>query len=145
MRSWRNKEKGEENGYENQKDGDRFFAACALTFTAAAFAVSAVEAGAEGVSLQGEGDSFLLSETNYAADQSFVYTATVSFASFTNTANRNDGVMNQYYAVLSAFIGRELKIRVVDDATGGWGCIAVDAFVTYYAVAPDTVGGIVVK
>ena len=37
-----------------------------------------------------------------------------------------------YKADLSEFMGRSLKIRVVDNATGGWGLITVDSFVTYY-------------
>lgn len=37
-----------------------------------------------------------------------------------------------YKADLSEFMGRRLKIRVVDNATSGWGLITVDSFVTYY-------------
>ena len=37
-----------------------------------------------------------------------------------------------YKADLSEFMGRSLKIRVVDNATSGWGLITVDSFVTYY-------------
>ncbi len=37
-----------------------------------------------------------------------------------------------YKADLSEFMGRSLKIRVVDNATFGWGLITVDSFVTYY-------------
>ena len=40
--------------------------------------------------------------------------------------------MVQYKADLSAFMGRSLKIQVVDNATAGWGLITVDSFVTYY-------------
>ncbi len=40
--------------------------------------------------------------------------------------------MVMYKADLSAFMGRSLKIRVVDNAIGGWGLITVDSFVTYY-------------
>ena len=37
-----------------------------------------------------------------------------------------------YKADLSRFMGRSLKIRVVDNATNNWGLITVDSFVTYY-------------
>ena len=37
-----------------------------------------------------------------------------------------------YKADLSAFMGRSLKIRVVDNGTSNWGLITVDSFVTYY-------------
>ena len=37
-----------------------------------------------------------------------------------------------YKADLSAFMGRSLKIRVVDNSTSNWGLITVDSFVTYY-------------
>ncbi len=40
-----------------------------------------------------------------------------------------------YKADLSAFMGRSLKIRVVDNATNNWGLITVDSFVTYYKEA----------
>ena len=37
-----------------------------------------------------------------------------------------------YKADLSEFMGRTLKIRIVDNATAGWGLITADSFVTYY-------------
>ena len=37
-----------------------------------------------------------------------------------------------YKADLSEFMGRSVKIRVVDNATNNWGLITVDSFVTYY-------------
>ncbi len=40
--------------------------------------------------------------------------------------------MVMYKADLSEFMGRSLKIRVVDNASSGWGLITVDSFVTYY-------------
>ena len=40
--------------------------------------------------------------------------------------------MIMYKADLSEFMGRSLKIRVVDNATSNWGLITVDSFVTYY-------------
>ena len=42
-----------------------------------------------------------------------------------------------YKADLSEFMGRSLKIRVVDNATSGWGLITVDSFVTYYKEASN--------
>ena len=40
--------------------------------------------------------------------------------------------MVQYYADLSEFMGRSVRIRVVDNAKSNWGLITVDSFVTYY-------------
>ena len=37
-----------------------------------------------------------------------------------------------YKADLSEFMGRSLKIRIVDNATNNWGLITADSFVTYY-------------
>ena len=45
--------------------------------------------------------------------------------------------MVMYKADLSEFMGRSLKIRVVDNATSGWGLITVDSFVTYYKEASN--------
>ena len=42
-----------------------------------------------------------------------------------------------YKADLSEFMGISLKIRVVDNATSGWGLITVDSFVTYYKEASN--------
>ena len=44
-----------------------------------------------------------------------------------------DAVLVRYIADLSAYIGRTARIRVVDQATGGWGCVSFDNVVTYYA------------
>lgn len=41
--------------------------------------------------------------------------------------------MALYKADLSEFMGRSVKIRVVDNATSDWGLITVDQFITYYA------------
>ena len=56
----------------------------------------------------------------------------------------NDGVymanMAQYVADLSAFANRSVKIRIVDDASSGWGLLFADDFITYYeseAEVPD--------
>lgn len=44
--------------------------------------------------------------------------------------------MKVHAANLSAYIGRTVYIRIVDDATWSWGCMALDDFITYYASAP---------
>ena len=46
--------------------------------------------------------------------------------------NSNEGYMFLFKADLSEFIGREVYIRVVDNASAEWGCLAVDSFITYY-------------
>ncbi len=48
-----------------------------------------------------------------------------------NTDN-NEGYMFQYKADLTAFMGQEVYIVVVDNAENAWGCLAVDSFITYY-------------
>ena len=45
----------------------------------------------------------------------------------------NEGRMFQFKADLSDFLGREVYIRVVDNASEAWGCLAVDSFITYYS------------
>ena len=45
--------------------------------------------------------------------------------------------MFQFKADLSEFMGSEVYIRVVDNATEDWGCLAVDDFITHYASAED--------
>ena len=44
----------------------------------------------------------------------------------------NEGRMFCFKADLSAFIGTDVYIRVVDNASYDWGCLAVDSFITYY-------------
>ena len=44
----------------------------------------------------------------------------------------HEGRMFHYKADLSAFMGTEVYIRVVDNAAADWGCLAVDSFITYY-------------
>ena len=44
----------------------------------------------------------------------------------------NEGRMFCFKADLSAFMGTEVYIRVVDNAAEAWGCLAVDSFITYY-------------
>ena len=45
-----------------------------------------------------------------------------------------------YKADLSSLLGREVKIRVVDNATNNWGLICVDSFITYYE-DEESIGG----
>ena len=45
---------------------------------------------------------------------------------------QQDAVLIQYVADLTAYVGRTLRIQVVDQATGGWGCVSFDDVVTYY-------------
>ena len=45
--------------------------------------------------------------------------------------------MVQYKVDLSAYIGRNIKIRIVDNAVNDWGLLFVDDFVTYYPSADD--------
>ncbi len=40
--------------------------------------------------------------------------------------------MVQYVADLNEFAGREVYLKVVDNATSAWGLMAVDSFITYY-------------
>ena len=40
--------------------------------------------------------------------------------------------MFHFMADLTQFMGREVYIRVVDNASSAWGCLAVDSFITYY-------------
>ena len=47
------------------------------------------------------------------------------------------GILKQYVADLSAYIGRSVRIQVVDYASSGWGCVSFDSVVTYYASTDD--------
>ena len=49
-----------------------------------------------------------------------------------DNADSNEGRMFQFKADLTQFMGREVYIRVVDNASNAWGCLAVDSFITYY-------------
>ncbi len=46
--------------------------------------------------------------------------------------NHNEGYMFLFKADLTEFMGREVYIRVVDNASADWGCLAVDSFITHY-------------
>jgi len=50
-----------------------------------------------------------------------------------DNADSNEGRMFQFKADLTQFMGKEVYIRVVDNAENAWGCLAVDSFITYYA------------
>ena len=54
-----------------------------------------------------------------------------------DNSDTNEGYMFSFKADLSAFMGREVYIRVVDDAENAWGCLAVDSFITYYESIED--------
>ena len=48
-----------------------------------------------------------------------------------------DAVLKTYVADLSSYIGRSVKIQVVDFASSGWGCVSFDNVVTYYNDQPE--------
>ena len=45
--------------------------------------------------------------------------------------------MVAYKVNLSAYVGRHIKIRIVDNAVDDWGLLFVDDFITYYSKASD--------
>ena len=49
-----------------------------------------------------------------------------------DNVDANEGRMFLFKADLSTYIGSEVYIRVVDNASEAWGCLAVDSFITYY-------------
>ncbi len=54
-----------------------------------------------------------------------------------------DAVLKLYVADLSAYIGRTLRLQVVDQAENNWGCVSFDNVVTYYASLDKLPEGIV--
>ena len=58
---------------------------------------------------------------------------------------RNDAVLVKYVADLSAYIGRTVRVQVVDNATYDWGCVSFDNLVTYYASKPEGLDAVDVK
>ena len=58
---------------------------------------------------------------------------------------REDAVLKFYVADLSAYIGRSVRIQLVDNATHDWGCVSFDNVVTYYENAPEGMRAIDVK
>ena len=53
-----------------------------------------------------------------------------------------DAVLKLYVADLSAYIGRTVRIQVVDYADRDWGCVSFDSLVTYYASADSIPDGL---
>ena len=49
-----------------------------------------------------------------------------------DNADSNEGRMFLFKADLTEFMGTEVYIRVVDNASEAWGCLAVDSFITNY-------------
>ena len=54
-----------------------------------------------------------------------------------DNGDSKEGYMFQFKADLTQFMGKEVYIRVVDNAEGSWGCLAVDSFITNYASVED--------
>ena len=54
-----------------------------------------------------------------------------------DNADTNEGRMFQYKADLTEYMGRDVYIRVVDNASSAWGCLAVDSFITHYEAETD--------
>ena len=50
---------------------------------------------------------------------------------------QQDAKLIQYAADLSAYIGRTVRIQVVDQADSGWGCVSFDNVVTYHTSQPE--------
>ena len=50
---------------------------------------------------------------------------------------REDAKLKSYVADLSAYIGRSVRIQVVDNATYDWGCVSFDGVKTYYESKPE--------
>ena len=50
---------------------------------------------------------------------------------------QRDAILIQYVADLSAYIGRTVRIQVVDYASNGWGCVSFDHVVTYYPAGAE--------
>ena len=60
-------------------------------------------------------------------------------------ASSNEGYMFLFKADLSAFMGSEVYIRVVDNAVNDWGCLAVDSFITHYSTVEELPEAILVQ
>ncbi len=58
---------------------------------------------------------------------------------------REDAVLKTYVADLSAYIGRSVRIQLVDNATSDWGCVSFDNVVTYHTTVPAGIAAIDVK
>ncbi len=58
---------------------------------------------------------------------------------------REDAVLKLYVADLRAYIGRTVRVQVVDNATYDWGCVSFDNVVTYYESKPNGMDAVDVK
>ena len=58
---------------------------------------------------------------------------------------QHDAKLIQYAADLSAYVGRTVRIQVVDYASSGWGCVSFDHVVTYHTSQPDGIEAIDIK
>ena len=56
-----------------------------------------------------------------------------------------DAVLKTYVADLSAYIGRTVRVQVVDQAENNWGCVSFDNLVTYYTGKPEGITAIDIK
>ena len=56
-----------------------------------------------------------------------------------------DAVLKTYVADLTAYIGRTVRIQVVDQAESGWGCVSFDNVVTYHTSKPEGIDAIDIK
>ncbi|MBQ3066824.1 MAG: hypothetical protein IJD18_02230, partial [Clostridia bacterium] len=56
-----------------------------------------------------------------------------------------DAVLKTYVADLSDYIGRTVRIQVVDNAIHNWGCVSFDNVVTYHTTIPTGIEAIDVK
>ncbi|ERJ13074.1 immunoglobulin-like domain-containing protein [Haloplasma contractile] len=54
-------------------------------------------------------------------------------ARFRNNLHNENGYLTLYKADVSEFVGNNVYINIVDDATSNWGWFAMDSFTTYYA------------
>ena len=59
-----------------------------------------------------------------------------------------NAVLKQYVADLSAYVGRTVRVQVIDQADKDWGCVSFDSLVTYYTSAetlPEGIAAIDIK
>ncbi len=50
--------------------------------------------------------------------------------------NLDEARMKLYKADLSAYLGKTVCIKIIDEATNSWGCLSADSFVTYCQTEP---------
>ena len=69
-----------------------------------------------------------------------------AIAKYHNDQERShEGYMFCFKADLTAFMGRDVYIRVVDNAASDWGCLAVDSFITHYQSVEDLPESILIE